>query len=279
MTAVWASYIHRVIIKDVGNLTIGDCSGGFHANFRPDASTCVYRLLNYQYGQKLDLFIQKVCQAQFVMISDDDVFWVDEVPWKWALEQFTGNPNLAVVSLVPRQRFNWTLAGQVYQPMGSYCLIVRRDIWLKENLSFKPVAAPSPNPKSHKGQFDTADYANIELIRRGYQVLVAPQEIRDHLVVFKGISSGVIYLQKTSGDVRKYPEDLRNLFYVLEVGQKLRELAAEYFPHFERSEFLSPRLAQKAYHSLQSYLTESQRLEIRESVNQQFQKLVNHKVN
>jgi len=126
------------------------------------------------------------------------------------------------------------LNGKEHKPMGSYCLVVRRSIWQQEGLSFKQVAQPSPNPKSWRGQYDTADYANVELIRRGYKVVVAPDWLADeHLVVFKGISNHTLRMQADPNAQiithleSKDSQYLKNLVYVIKVNQGLTRLARE----------------------------------------------------
>jgi hypothetical protein len=91
--------------------------------------------------------------------------------------------------------------------MGSYCLLIRREIWLKEKLSFRTVHQPSINPKSYRAEYDTADFANVELIRRGYRVLIAPLDLRSHLYICHGISGTLLEAQSYSG--RNFPDSIR----------------------------------------------------------------------
>lgn len=155
-------------------------------------------MLNEVHGTKVDLLMSRRATSAYMLVSDDDVFWLDSTPWDWAMEQFARDPNLAVASLVPRERFTWTINGREHQPMGSYNLIIRRSIWIREKLSLKPLPIPSPNPESHNGHYDTADFANCELLKRGYNIAIAPPEVRARMVAFKALSSGLLVLQKNA---------------------------------------------------------------------------------
>ncbi len=139
MTALWAALINDAISTKPKRLLIGNCSGGFIPRFSRNGTIKIIPVLNYSHGAKLDLFLSRVCEAKYVVVSDDDVFWPNSKPWRWAISQLESNSNIAVVSLAPRERISRYLKGNVPQPMGSYCLVIRRKIWLRENLTFKPV--------------------------------------------------------------------------------------------------------------------------------------------
>jgi hypothetical protein len=213
--------------------------------------------------------MQKVCQAEYVVVSDDDVFWLDNVPWDWVMASFEANSRLAIVSLVPRERFTWNINEESHQPMGSYCLVIRRAIWLRENLSFEQVAKASPNPKSYQGQYDTADFANLELLRRGYDVTVAPPEIRSHLAVFKGLSSGLVRIQKDPADgfVDQFDEP-GTLLYVTYAAQGLSKIAARLWPGCQ-PHLVSPSLLNKTREVLEPHLTGDALKEIQTRVTDQ----------
>jgi len=208
LTLVWLAFIRKVRLQCHTQIFIGDCSGGIwpkNKELLEDATILPFQ--NETHGYKLDHFFARICQAEYVLVCDDDVFFLDAVPLEWGLSQMRADPNLAVVSFLPRQRFTWQINQQEYMPMGSYCLLVRRNIWLKEKLSFKTVHQPSINPKSYRGEYDTADFANVELIRRGYRVLIAPPDLRSHLHINHGISGTLMETQNYSG--RKFSSRIR----------------------------------------------------------------------
>ncbi len=274
MTAIWIAFIQRAISAGAKRIIVGDCSGGFRHAHQPDAETTVLPFLNYNHGVKLDTFMAKVCRGEYVVISDDDVFWLDRLPWDWAMDQFKASPRLAIVSLVPRERFTWSVNGKIHEPMGSYCLILRREIWLREDLSFKQVARANPNPKSYQGQFDTADFANLELLRRGYEIVVAPPEIRSHLAIFKGLSSGILRIQKDledgfMGEVFDKPE---TLLYVAYAARGLGQIAAKLWPGCT-PHLVSPRLLNKVESALEPLLAQDKIEEIHVAVNSQLERM------
>lgn len=207
LTLIWLMFIKRMCLSVPLKVYIGDCSGGI----KPKVKKSYERLdiipyINDAHGQKLDLFIKRYCRAEYVLVSDDDVFFLSDTPLAWGLVEMQADPNLAVVSFVPRERFTWQINGEEHIPMGSYCLLIRLSIWRRENLSFRTVHEPSINPNSYQGEYDTADFANIALIRKGYRVMVAPPEICADLHVRKGLSG-------TLWEVQSSPEkDLPNRF-------------------------------------------------------------------
>jgi hypothetical protein len=91
------------------------------------------------------------------------------------------------------------LRGKVDVAMGSYCLIVRREMWLHEGLSFQ-MAQPEGK---YNWFYDTADLANVQLIERGYHIAIAPPEIREHMATLEAISTWTLKIQKYRGDIRE----------------------------------------------------------------------------
>ena len=269
LTGLWAKVMRRAIPGGKARIWIGDCSGGFGAAHHFVEGIQAEPLVNYLHGEKLDLFVQKFVRSEFFVISDDDVFWVDQTPWKWAMEQFERDPKLAVVSLVPRMRFTWDLDGREHQPMGSYCLIIRRDIWLKEELSFEAVPEPSPSKGSYAGHFDTCDFANVELIKRGYNISIAPPEIRDHLAAFKGVSSATLRIQKdpAAGYAREYDDGPIPIVETCLVARELRKIIAAVAPAGHASDLMHPELMERAERALAPMLTSEQRAVVDARVN------------
>lgn len=190
LTLIWLAFIKRIHLSTPLKVYIGDCSGGIKSKAKKSyGGLNIVPYINDAHGQKLDLFIRRYCHAEYILVSDDDVFFLSDAPLVWGLAQMRADPNLAVISFVPRERFAWQINGEEHMPMGSYCLLIRHSIWQRENLSFRTVHEPSPNPNSYRGEYDTADFANVALIRNGYRVLIAPPEIRAGILIRKGLSS------------------------------------------------------------------------------------------
>ncbi len=201
LTAAWAAFMDHALDGWDHRILIGDSSGAFESlTSNPKIRTlCV---LNFPHGEKLDLFLQQFCGSEFVIVSDNDVFWLNNAAWLWALEQFAANARLVAVSLRPREGQVWpTIAERIPgPPMGSYCLIIRRQIWMAEQLSFRIIESPS---HKHEGYFfDTADYANVLLLERGYRVLIAPEAIRSSVVTFDGTSCWALRIQQHRGELK-----------------------------------------------------------------------------
>ena len=195
LTALWARLIERAIPAPK-RILIGDCSGGLQRALKPKPreGLTILPLLNRHHGEKLDLFLERVCSAELVVVSDDDVFWLDQEPWNWALEQLESDPKVAVVSLLPRDYVSSVLQGKVDQAMGSHCLVLRRSIWLEQRLSFQKLQPPAA--EGYDWFYDTADLAQVELLARGYRVVIAPPQVDAHLAAFEAASAWMLKLRK-----------------------------------------------------------------------------------
>jgi len=199
LTTLWSHFIFDSIRENSLRVVIGDCSGGLlkTACLHPRAQ--VLSLYNAQHDYKLDLFMRKVCTAKYVIVSDDDVIWLSELPWNWALEQLESNKNVAAVSLFPRPYLTSVTEGKVPFLMGTYCTVIRREVWLREGLSFSK--DKSPLKEGHDWYYDTADCANLALLERGYEIKSAPDEIRESLITMEAISGWTWRIQRYKGDI------------------------------------------------------------------------------
>ncbi len=198
LSALWAAMFERVIRLRPLRVLLGDCSGGLGAP-PPGSDTClVTPLLNRHHGEKLDLFFEHLCRADVVMATDDDIFWLSEEPLRWALERFAADPEIAVVALAPKHGTTEVLEGKVERPMGSI-LVIRRGLWMREGLLFR-IAHPPPE-EGLTWIYDTGEFAQVELGRRGYRVELAPEDFRRHFVHLTGISSWALKLQRFQGEI------------------------------------------------------------------------------
>jgi len=204
LTLLWAAFIRKAVVPEQFRVIVGDCSGGFRP-YQVDKSIHSLPLLNYRHGKKLDMFLKDVSTAKYVIVSDDDVFCLSSFPWHWVSEQFEADPLVAVVSLMPRDRVSSVLRNKLEHPMGSYCLAIRREIWLQEALSFE-IVYPLDDA-DYDWFYDTADYANVQLLKRGYKVIIAPIEIREYFITFEGVSTWLLKIQENSGDITENVRD------------------------------------------------------------------------
>lgn len=195
--ALWERSVSLSLGELPKQIIIGDGSG----NYRPggDSQARVLPIYNFSHGTKLDTFVDQVCASDFVLISDDDIFWTDAAPVKWALGCFEQDSKLAAVSFHPRPHLIPQLRGVMSEAMGSYAILIRRDIWLKEQLSFQ-IYKPD-DWKQIGNYFDVADYANLLLVQRGYHVISAPEELRRTLIPFYGTSMWALKILASKGEI------------------------------------------------------------------------------
>jgi hypothetical protein len=274
LTALWSILIELAIPRSPFRLIIGDCSGGLYhtAGAHPLE---VVPVLNYEHGEKIDLFLKKVCRGDYIVISDDDVFWLDELPWDWAINQLEKDSHVAVVSLMPRANVSSVLQGKIDQPMGSHCLVLRREIWLQEDLSFRVVYPPST--ERYDWFYDTGDYANLLLLRRGYKIIIAPPEIRAHLVAFDGTSTWTLKIQAKLGNIMEgligIPIRQEKALRTIMVLQALTNLLAKYPRRGENSQLVDASVLLRAQNICETLMEKSKVHEIRHEVENKFIKI------
>lgn len=202
LTTLWARLLVEALGEQGVRVLLGDCGGGLSPPRGAAERVSIVRMENAAHGLKLDHFVRDRCRTRYVVVCDDDVFWLSGLPLRWSRRRLARDPGTAVVSLAPRDPLPRTIADRLgigdreFRPMGSFCLVLRRDLWLREGLSFRAVAA-GDNP--HGLFFDTADYAHLELLRRGHAVAIAPKEVRQDLVFFERTSSWILRMQEARG--------------------------------------------------------------------------------
>ncbi len=225
LTSLWLASLHRAFGADCPQVTIGDCSGALDRHLAPSPSVTILPLLNQHHGEKLDLLVERACSGQLLVVCDDDIFWLDREPLDWALAQLQHDERLAVVGVVPKAKVSSVLQGKVELPMGSL-MVLRRDLWLREGLSFR-VRDPEPGDAA-RWIYDTGEYAQVELGRRGYRVALGGTEQRRHLVAFEAISSWALKVQKRRGRIApaiaNVPLRQEKLLRVVAVARGLAEI-------------------------------------------------------
>lgn len=200
MSALWAYFSLDVARRIPMRIFISDSSGSLPRFLAARPGLQILPIFNYAHGSKLDILVNSVCSAPFVIISDDDIFWIGHTAIEWALAQFANNPKLAVVSLLPKDYTPDLLKEKVQQPMGSL-FIIRREIWLRESLSFEVDNTPL---KLGMGIYDTGEKAQTQLLEAGYEIIYLPPELRKDFVPLKGISVWILKAQKNNGDLREH---------------------------------------------------------------------------
>ena len=138
----------------------------------------VVRFLNLYQGRKTDLLLRRLFRAEIVFLCDDDNYILQDVmPFAARLD----GPQTPVVSLSPRSWWKFRINGEEFLPMGSYALVLRRSKWLRQGLRLQsPANLTSPYKVFMSGAkpqtgYDTADYANEQLLLGGYTVVTLPE--------------------------------------------------------------------------------------------------------
>ena len=276
LTALWTVFLQSAIIPLSGRIVIGDSSGGFRYPNYSDNRPVVVPILNYPHGYKIDLFLRQVCQAKYVFISDDDVFLLTSYPLQWAIEQLEKNPCTAAVSLKPRERTTDVVEGEVKQLMGSYCLLVRRDIWLEEDLSFQ---IKEPEVDTYSWFFDTGDLAHVELLRRGYEVLIAPNKVRTYLTGFSSVSTWVLKMNKYQtrmGTTLQLPLHAEKVYRTVLIVESLNMLLLDYYPGWPRRAVVTSNILEQARRESTARLGVQQIQSIQEEVQKTVKVLEKH---
>jgi hypothetical protein len=221
LTTVWAHLASRSLTATPHRIWVADCSGGVRTRDLPTGAAVV-PMLNLLHGRKLDLLLGHVTGGGIVVISDDDVLITSREPIDWALAQLRA-PEAAVVSFMRRHRFRLRRGEELHEPMGSYSLVVDRTLWRANDLSFRPRPAADA-PSWNEELYDTGDIANIELLRRGFDVVGAPDDVAGKLVRASNISSSVLRLRKGRAD------DSRDLYLSGRLGQGIDAIYERLLP-------------------------------------------------
>ena len=228
LTSIWAWYIKNIDLLNINALVVGDCSSGLKCSSIINKFQRI-PYINYLHGEKIDSFIMYACSSKYVVVCDDDIIWTSQEPLFYALNQFKHNPNLAVVSLVPSHKKSHWLSSKTNTPMGSYCIVIDRQKWINEKLSFQ-IHKPS-DWRRWGHYFDTADYANFELLDRGYEIHIANNHIQKMLIKFTGMSMWGLRIQKSLGEINRFvrprPDEYEKVYRVSSTYIELNKLARE----------------------------------------------------
>jgi hypothetical protein len=183
---------HHVTRKALGNdvdIVIFDCSGKLQPKDFP--GTRIQKFLNPRHALKCDEFLHHIARTRpMSMVCDDDVFIIKGTAMD-IIRREMAVPGTACVSFHPRTWWHYDIEGKSYEPAGTHCIALDEKVALAEKLSFAPKNG-NPHP-SHLGkpvpQYDSFDFANEQLLKKGYRCAIVPEEERSkHVVLFTGIS-------------------------------------------------------------------------------------------
>lgn len=274
MTALWMNWMRSAVDTQSLRIYIGDCSGTLGQYLSGDDVVRLVPLLNYHHGEKLDLFLKHLCRTEYVIVTDDDIFWLDTLPWRWALEQFERDPKIAAVSLLPFKSVIEVLKDKVPFPMGS-CFVIRRKIWMEENLSFRVDRSPK---REGRWIYDTGAKAQEQLINRGYKIVYAPVEVQSRLEGFEGMSSWMLKVQKQEGYILENISVDANVrpakaFRAILAAKGMADLIVHFAWGKKHPDLVSRTLLERAETVCSAVLSPSEIETVREGNREQFQRL------
>ncbi|MDP7477171.1 MAG: hypothetical protein QF442_01860 [Candidatus Peribacteraceae bacterium] len=211
MMTVW----YHLVQKNLGDrvdLTIFDCSGTLKKSDFPKAR--VQKYINVYAATKSDEFLYHIARNRKIgWVCDDDMFILSDKCLERINQEFA-DPNTASLSFRPRDWWHFDIDGKEYEPSSSYSIVINREIYCdKENLNLSPCNGNN-NAVSHIGKevkrYDTFDHANEQLIRKGYNCAIVPEDQRNQMVTgFSGVSSAVMLLWyfRSSKKMMEYLEE------------------------------------------------------------------------
>ena len=167
LARVWYYYANLHVDKNLVEIMIVDCSGRLDPKKFPNAR--IIPFCNFSHARKLDFFTRYVISSPYIWLSDDDVMIVAGDAFGRAYQRISQDPGLAVISFAPRG-WSFKIDGKAYPVMGTYNILFSREIFNQEALSFSPVQSLKPEIGRTQGYYDTSDYANEQLLLRGYEV-------------------------------------------------------------------------------------------------------------
>lgn len=196
MMTVWYHLVQKNL-GDTVDTTIFDCSGTLKKSDFPNAR--VQKFANFYAATKSDEFLYHIAKHRKIgWVCDDDMFILSDKCLDIINQEFT-DPNTASLSFRPRNWWHFDIDGKEYEPSSSYSIVINREIYCdKEHLSLSPCNG-NDHSVSHIGKavprYDTFDKANEQLIRKGYNCAIVPEDKRNKLVTgFSGVSSAVMLM-------------------------------------------------------------------------------------
>lgn len=194
---LWHFFATRAL-KGKWRLFVFDSSGDIAPEDCP--GTEIVRLPNLYHGAKIDLALKHVLSGDApIFLCDDDKYLLSDPGPK--LERML-KEDAAAFSLAPRHWYTFKANGAEHQPMGTYALLFQPKIFRAERLLFRSPTNIESNlrvfpegMRPHRG-YDTADYANEQLLLRGRLVLT---EDWDGLAGLDGMTATRLILMNEGG--------------------------------------------------------------------------------
>jgi hypothetical protein len=191
LTRVWYHFVRRYTDSSKVSFIIYDCGGYLSQDHFPGAQ--IIRYPNLEHGKKIDHCVRETVKTQLLFVTDDDSFILSDQAEPLVADTLLSNERAAVFSFKPREWWEFEIDGKTHPAMGSYSLAFKPEVIRRENLSF--CSCPTKNIKIRKGSgyYDTADYANEQLLCRGYDVVVPEPDVRRKMVrSYSAVSRGFL---------------------------------------------------------------------------------------
>jgi hypothetical protein len=192
---LWLYFAQHALDPRQWDFLIIDSAGDMNSRKFPGCR--VVRFLNLYHGRKIDILLRHLLRAEIVFLCDDDKYILQDVT---PFVAHLADPRTPVVSLSPRSWWKFRIDREEFLPMGSYALVLKRSEWLGQGLRLQSPAnltspykvfMPSAKPQT---RYDTADYANEQLLLRGFTVVTLPDTRA--ILGFDGLSAPRILLVK-----------------------------------------------------------------------------------
>jgi hypothetical protein len=191
LTRIWHHFARRYTDPSSVEIMIYDCGSRLRKEHFPDAT--IRRHPNVEHGKKIDHCIGSSIRTPLVFLSDDDSFILNQETEPLAAHALLSKAKAAGLSYKPRGWWTLDINGCSHPVMGSYSLVFKADVIRKEKLSFRTRPTGNPAIRNGSGYYDTADYANEQLLLRGYEVMVPEPEVRGKMVrSYAAVSNGFV---------------------------------------------------------------------------------------
>lgn len=203
LTRVWYHFARRYTDSSHLRYVIYDCGSKLEAEHFPDALIVRYR--NLDHGRKIDDCVRKVVDTPLMFLSDDDAFLLSDRAEPLAAGALLDDERAAAVSFKPRGWWEFEIEGRRHPVMGSYSLVFKPEVIKKEGLSFRTRPTNEPDIREGSGYYDTADYANKQLLLKGYKIIVPEKETRGEMIrSYSAVSSAFVNFARRRWFGRQY---------------------------------------------------------------------------
>ncbi|MEW6213291.1 MAG: hypothetical protein AB1631_33650 [Acidobacteriota bacterium] len=191
LTRVWYHFARRYTDASCVQYVIYDCGSRLRKEYFPDV--LIVRYPNVDHGRKIDDCVRKVVDTPLMFLSDDDAFILSDQAEPMAARALLDDGKAAALSFKPREWWEFEIDGLRHPVMGSYSLVFKPEVIKKESLSFRTRPTDEPDIRQGSGYYDTADYANKQLLLKGYRIIVPEKDARRELVLsYSAVSSAFL---------------------------------------------------------------------------------------